>query len=277
MQHEILLPLLITVAAGLSTGIGSVAALFVRQFKHTYLSVMLGFSAGVMIYVAFVDLLGRSVTEIGLVASNICFFAGILAIAFIERIIPHAYLGEEDGAFPADAPTEEIRMHHHHNGRRFRGGKSPEQRRLMNAGLMTAAGIAIHNFPEGMAVLFTSMHDLTIGASLAFAIALHNIPEGIAVAMPVYYATHDRKKAFLYSFFSGVTEPIGAVFGYLIISPFLTEPVLMGTLSVVAGIMVFISFDELLPVSFSRGEEHIAILGLFLGMAIMALSLSILI
>ena len=147
----------------------------------------------------------------------------------------------------------------------------------MNAGLMTATGIAIHNFPEGIAVFFTSIHDLTIGASLAVAIALHNIPEGIAVAMPVYYATRDRKKAFLYSLFSGVTEPIGAVTGYLLIGPFLTEPVLMGTLSVVAGIMVFVSFDELLPVSFSHGEEHLAILGLFVGMGVMALSLSILV
>jgi zinc transporter, ZIP family len=277
MQQEILIPILITVAAGLCTGIGSVAALFVKQFKHTYLSVMLGFSAGVMVYVAFVDLLGKSIAEIGLMTSNLCFFGGILVIAFIERFIPHAYLGEEDLAFPADAPAEKMRLHHHHGGRRFRGGKASDQRRLMNAGLMTAAGIAIHNFPEGMAVLFTSVHDLTIGASLGVAIALHNIPEGIAVAMPVYYATGDRKKAFLYSFFSGVTEPIGAVIGYLLIGPFLTESVLMGTLSAVAGIMVFISFDELLPISFSHGEEHIAILGLLIGMAVMALSLSILV
>ena len=146
----------------------------------------------------------------------------------------------------------------------------------MNTGLLTAAGIAIHNFPEGMGVLFTSMHDLTVGIPLAVAIALHNIPEGIAVSIPIYYATKSRKKAFLYSFFSGVTEPLGAIFGYLIIRPFLTESVLMGTLSAVAGIMVFISFDELLPVSFSRGEEHIAILGLFVGMGMMAFSLSIL-
>ena len=116
-----------------------------------------------------------------------------------------------------------------------------------------------------------------IGVPLAVAIAQHNISEGIAVAIPIYYATGDRKKAFLYSFFSGVTEPIGAAIGYLLIGPFLTEPVLMGTLSAVAGIMVFISFDELLPVSFSHGEEHIAIMGLLIGMAVMALSLSILI
>ena len=146
----------------------------------------------------------------------------------------------------------------------------------MNAGLMTAAGIAIHNFPEGMGVLFTSMQDLTVGVSLAIAIALHNIPEGIAVSMPIYYATKSRKKAFFYSFFSGVTEPVGAIFGYLILSPFLTESVLMATLAAVGGIMVFISFDELLPVSFSHGEEHLAIAGLFVGMAVMALSLLIL-
>jgi ZIP family zinc transporter len=276
MDKDILIPILVTVAAGLSTGIGSVAALFVRQFKHTYLSLMLGFSAGVMLYVAFVDLLGKSIIEIGPLWSNVSFFGGILAIAFIERFIPHAYLGEEDRAFPATADAREMRMHHPHGRRRLRGGGDAEDRRLMNAGLMTAAGIAIHNFPEGMAVLFTSMHDLTIGMSLAVAIALHNIPEGIAVSMPVYYATRSRKKAFLYSFFSGVTEPVGAIIGYLVLSPFLTESILMVTLSAVAGIMVFISFDELLPVSFSRGEEHLAIGGVLVGMAVMALSLTIL-
>jgi ZIP family zinc transporter len=276
MNNDIILPILITVAAGLSTGIGSVAALFIREFKHRYLSIMLGFSAGVMIYVAFVDLLGKSIAEIGLLSSNACFFGGIVAISLLERFIPHAYLGEEDAVFPAEMATDEIRMHHHHGKRRFRGGKDLDERRLMNAGLMTAAGIAIHNFPEGMAVLFTSMHDLTIGMSLAVAIALHNIPEGIAVSMPIYYATKSRKKAFFYSLFSGVTEPVGAIFGYLVLSPFLSESILMGTLSAVAGIMVFISFDELLPVSFARGEEHLAIGGVFVGMAVMALSLAIL-
>jgi ZIP family zinc transporter len=268
MGNGFLIPILITVAAGLCTGVGSVAALFVKQFKHKYLSLMLGFSAGVMIYVSFADLLFKSVREIGMAWSNVWFFAGILLIAFVERFVPHVWLEEKQQVFPANGePAIAPR-------RRRRGGRDyVSDEGLMNTGLLTAAGIAIHNFPEGMGVLFTSIHDLAVGIPLAVAIALHNIPEGIAVSVPIYYATKSRKKAFYYSFLSGVTEPLGAIFGYLIISPFLTEPVLMGTLSAVAGIMVFISFDELLPVSFSRGEEHIAILGLFVGMGVMALSL----
>jgi ZIP family zinc transporter len=274
MTENILIPVLITVAAGLATGIGSIAALFIREFKHKYLSIMLGFSAGVMIYVAFVDLFAKAVAEIGIVKSNACFFLGIFLIASVEKLIPHSYLEEKDTNPQAPEATG-LGIHYHHGGRRRHGRRGPEEARLMNAGLMTAAGIAIHNFPEGMGVLFTSMHDLTVGVSLAVAIALHNIPEGIAVSMPIYYATGSRKKAFLYSFFSGVTEPIGAIVGYLILAPFLTEPVLMATLAAVGGIMVFISFDELLPVSFARGEEHLAIAGLFVGMAVMALSLMI--
>ncbi len=275
MEKSILIPILITVAAGLSTGIGSVAALFVRQFKHRYLSLMLGFSAGVMVYVSFADLLFKSIREIGLVWSNVWFFSGIVLIAGVERFIPHIWLEEKQRIFPPNgSPMTVSGRRQRRSGQGERDDISDEQ--LMNTGLLTAAGIAIHNFPEGMGVLFTSMHDLTIGIPLAVAIALHNIPEGIAVSMPIYYATKNRTKAFFYSFLSGVTEPIGAIFGYLIIRPFLTESVLMGTLSVVAGIMVFISFDELLPVSFSRGEEHIAILGLFIGMGMMALSLAIL-
>jgi zinc transporter, ZIP family len=275
MEKSILIPILITVAAGLCTGIGSVAALFVREFKHRYLSLMLGFSAGVMIYVSFADLLFKSIREIGMVWSNVWFFAGILLIAAVERFIPHVWLEEKQRVFPANGDPITAPGRRRREQRRGEHGEMSDEQ-LMNTGLLTAAGIAIHNFPEGMGVLFTSVHNLSIGIPLAVAIALHNIPEGIAVSMPIYFATKSRKKAFFYSFFSGVTEPIGAIFGYLIIRPFLTEPVLMGTLSVVAGIMVFISFDELLPVSFSRGEEHIAILGLFIGMAMMALSLAIL-
>jgi ZIP family zinc transporter len=275
MTENILIPVLITAAAGLATGIGSVAALFVREFKHKYLSIMLGFSAGVMVYVSFADLLFKSMREIGLLWANAWFFSGILLIAAVERFIPHVYLEEKRPVPQKETVSVVAWTHHHHGARRHRGGRELDERRLMDAGVMTAAGIAIHNFPEGLGVLFTSIHDLKVGIPLAVAIALHNIPEGIAVSMPIYYATKSRKKAFLYSFFSGVTEPVGAIFGYLIIRPFLTEPVLMATLAAVGGIMVFISFDELLPVSFSRGEEHLAIAGLFVGMAVMALSLVI--
>lgn len=249
--ENIWIPILITTLAGLSTGIGSVVSLFIKDFKHSALSLTLGFSAGVMIYVSFVELLGKAIGEVGFVTGNLGFFGGIAFMFLIDRFLPHNYFAE-----------------------RVKG--APEDSRLMATGIFTAMGIAIHNFPEGMGVLFSSISDLSLGIPLAVAIAIHNIPEGIAVSMPIYYATRSRKTAFLYSFFSGVAEPLGAIIGFFILRPFLDDFVLAITLAAVAGIMVFISFDELLPLSFESGEEHLAIVGSVVGMAVMALSLSLL-
>jgi len=273
MENNIIIPLLLTTLAGLSTGIGSIIALFIKEFKHSYLSFMLGFSAGVMIYISFVELLAHSISGVGFVWGNLAFFSGIILFYLIERFIPHWYLEENEKKYD----PMNMNGHNHPRGRHgFRGGRGtlPERGKLMNVGVMTAVGISIHNFPEGVGVLFTSINDVSVGISLAVAIALHNIPEGIAVSMPIYYATKSRRKAFLYSLFSGLSEPIGAIIGYLILGPFLTEAMLMITLGVVAGIMVIISFDELLPVSYIPGEEHIAISGILVGMAVMMLSLA---
>ena len=241
---------LITALAGLSTGIGSVISLFIREFRHSYLSLLLGFSAGVMIYVSFVELLGTAVETLGFVRGNIWLFFGIVIIFVIDALVPHNYFAE-------------------------RVNGTEDERHLMSAGVFTALGIAIHNFPEGIGVMFSTLADINVGLPLATAIAVHNIPEGIAVAMPIYYATKSRKKAFLYSFGSGLFEPLGALFGYLILSPFLTDHVLAATLAAVGGIMIFISFDELLPLSFKHGEEHLALLGVLGGMAVMAVSLAL--
>ena len=145
--------------------------------------------------------------------------------------------------------------------------------RLLRVGVMTALAIGIHNFPEGLATFVSALHDPSLGLAIAIAIAIHNIPEGIAVSVPVFYATQDRKKAFLYSFLSGLAEPVGAVIGYLVLLPFMS-PVVMGVVfGLVAGIMVFISIDELLPAAREYGEHHLSIYGLVAGMAVMAVSL----
>ena len=147
---------------------------------------------------------------------------------------------------------------------------------MARAGVLTAIGIAIHNFPEGIAVLMISLESISLGIPIALAIAVHNVPEGISVSVPIYYATGDKRKAFKYSFFSGVAEPLGAAVGFLVLMPFLTELVLNVVLAGVAGIMVFISFDELLPISKDYGNEHLSSMGLFSGMFIMMLSLAVL-
>ena len=254
MVEDVSVAFLFTALAGLSTGIGSLIAYFIRKPKLSYLSFLLGFSAGVMIYVSFVELLAKSINETGFLLANICFFGGIVGIYFVDKFIPHIHLDTKPDPYH----------------------KIKHRKKLMTAGVFTAIGIAIHNFPEGMAVFAVSLESLTMGLPIAIAIAIHNIPEGIAVSIPIYYATGNRKKAFLYSFLSGVTEPVGAAIGYLLLLPVLTTTILYATLAVVAGIMVFICFDELLPISKEYGNEHLSTLGLFFGMVVMMLSLSLL-
>jgi len=245
MTDTILTAFLFSLIAGLSTGLGSLAAFFIKDFKHRHLSLLMGFSAGVMIQISFMELLFSAVVETGFLNANIAFFVGIATIAAIEFLIPHEY--------------EEEKL----------TDKEKKDKRLMKTGLLVSAGIAIHNFPEGIITLFGTIKDPHLGLVLLIAIALHNIPEGISVSMPIYYATKNRKKAFLWSLLSGISEPIGAIIGFFVLFPFINAFVLNLALAFVAGIMVFISFDELLPLSLSHGEAHLAITSLFLGMLTM--------
>ena len=252
ITETILIAFLFSLIAGLSTGLGSLAAFFIKDFKHRHLSLLMGFSAGVMIQISFVELLFSAVIETGFLTANIAFFLGIATIAAIDFLIPHEYKEEK--------LTE----------------KEKKDKKLMKTGMFVAAGIFIHNFPEGIITLFGAMKDIQLGLMLLIAVALHNIPEGISVAVPIYYATKNRKKAFLWSLLSGISEPIGAVIGFFILFPFINPFVLNMALAFVAGIMVFISFDELLPLSISHGEAHTAITSLFLGMLTMTAVLALL-
>lgn len=251
---NIKIPLLLTAIAGFSTAIGSLIALFFKEPKKQHLQFILGLSAGVMIYVSFVELLGTAVTNIGFLWANTAFFGGIIFIMTLDFLIPHEYIEEHVD------------------------GGNKESKKLMAAGLFTAIGLAIHNFPEGLAVFMSALGDVKLGSALAVAISIHNIPEGIAVAMPIWMATRSKKKAFFYSFISGIAEPLGAIVGLLILMPFLNDTILQISLAFVGGIMVFISFDELLPLTYSSdsGDEHLSILGVISGMAIMAFSLHLL-
>ena len=262
MDSDILYPLLLTLGAGLATGIGSAIAFLTRHTNKRLLSFSLGLSGGVMIYVSFVELFQQSQLTLaaewgqrpGTAMTVACFFAGILLIGIIDRLVPSV-----------ENPHEAHRVEEM--------AEQPRNPKLMRMGLMTALAIAIHNFPEGIATFTTAVDDTTLGAAIAVAIAIHNIPEGIAVSVPVYYATGDRAKAFRLSLLSGVAEPVGALLAWLVFMPFMS-PTLMGCiLAGVAGIMVFISIDELLPAAREYGEAHISIYGVVTGMAVMAVSL----
>ena len=261
--NEILFAFGLTMFAGLATGIGSVLAFFTKRTNTRFLSLALGFSAGVMIYVSFIEIFPKAKAELTEVygatsafwLTTAAFFAGIFLIALIDKLIP------------SFENPHEIRLVEDMD--KDIDGKS----KLMRMGLFTALAIAIHNFPEGLATFIAALEDPGLGIAIAVAIAIHNIPEGIAVSVPIYYASGDKKKAFWYSFASGLAEPVGAAIGFLILMPFL-GPLLFGMIFAgVAGIMVFISIDELLPAAQEFGEHHLSIYGLIAGMMVMAVSL----
>lgn len=254
----------LTLFAGLCTGIGSALAFFAKKTNTKFLSISLGFSAGVMIYVSMVEIFFKAkdslTSELGLKAGSwvtvISFFGGMLLIALIDKIVP-------SGENPHDIyKVEEIDSN-----------TNASNAKLLRMGLFTAIAVAIHNFPEGLATFISALQEPSIAIPVAVAIAIHNIPEGIAVSVPVYYATGNRKKAFIYSFLSGLSEPVGALFGYLILMPFLNNIVFGVIFAGVAGIMVFISIDELLPSAQKYGEHHLSIYGMVAGMIVMAISL----
>ncbi len=267
MEGNVLLALGLTLFAGLSTGIGSAMALLAKRTSTRFLSVSLGFSAGVMIYVSFVEILRKAEEALtrslgegpGTWAAVGGFFGGVVLIALIDRLVPQAENPHE--ARSVEEMAEQ---------------KPAGSKRLMRMGVMAALAIGIHNFPEGIATFLSAMSDPALGVSIAVAIAIHNIPEGIAVSVPVYYATGSRKKAFWLSFLSGVSEPVGALLGYLVLRPFMSDTLFGVLFAGVAGIMVFISLDELFPAAREYGRGHLAIYGLVAGMAVMALSLLLL-
>lgn len=253
---------MLTLGAGLATGIGSTIALFAHRTNKRLLSFSLGLSGGVMIYVSFVELFQQAREAIGAIygpqtgmgITTLAFFGGVLLIGVIDRLVPSFENPHEMHS------VEEM-------------NRRPHDRKLMRMGLMTALVIGIHNFPEGIASFMSAIDNPTLGIAIAAAIAIHNIPEGIAVSVPIYYATGSRRKAFLLSLSSGLAEPIGALLAYAVLLPFLSPTLLGGLFGFVAGIMVFISLDELLPAAEEYGEHHISIYGVVTGMALMAVSL----
>jgi len=291
-MNTVLIAFGLTIFAGMATGIGSAIAFFARRTNYRFLSLATGFSAGVMLYVSFVEIffkgseaLAKTYGEYwGHWINAASFFGGIIFIGLIDNLIPSAENPHETHSEQETAPLHDAsaplpnfdaaidvpgvhdhRVHH---------------KKLLRMGLFTAIAIAIHNFPEGLATFLAALEDPSVGVAIAVAIALHNIPEGISVSVPIFYAIGSRKKAFVYSFLSGLAEPVGAGIAYFALRfiiggesgvvPSQVMGILFGS---VAGIMVYISLDELLPTSRAYGKGHDSIFGLMAGMAVMALSL----
>ncbi len=286
----VMFPFLLTLFAGLSTGIGSLIAFAAKKTNKRFLSLSLGFSAGVMIYVSMIEifvkakdsLMAELGTKGGSWATVAAFFGGIFLIAIIDKVIPSEENPHETKSVVADckhtkgekckscAARENCETKESDIGET---ADTPQKSKLMRMGVFTALAIAVHNFPEGLATFVSALQDPSIAIPIVAAIAIHNIPEGIAVSVPIYQATGSRKKAFFYSFISGLAEPVGALIGWLILMPVMNDVVFGIIFAGVAGIMVFISVDELLPAAREYGEHHISIYGLIAGMMVMAVSL----
>lgn len=263
IEENLLFAFGLTIFAGLSTGIGSAIAFFAKKTNKNFLAFALGFSAGVMVYVSFVEIFQKAKDSLiiahgdyfGTVYTVISFFVGVAVILIIDALIPSAENPHELHF------VEEM------------GNKINPNHKLLRMGMFTALAIAIHNFPEGLATFTAAMSDPALGVAIAVAIAIHNIPEGIAVSVPIYYATGNRKKAFWWSFVSGLSEPLGALIGYLLLMQFFNDTTFGIIFAAVGGIMVFISIDELIPTAREYDDGHKTIYGFIFGMLVMALSL----
>ncbi len=257
MENNVFFAVMLTVIAGLSTGIGAIIVYFTKCMNNRFLSYALGFSAGIMLYVSFMEMLTTSESYLTLqfsstfggLLSGLAFFSGMGLIMLIDKLIPSP-----------ESSLINVNLKKH-------------ERNLYRTGTMTALAIAIHNFPEGLATFTAALDNTSLGIAIAFAIAVHNIPEGIATAIPIYFATNNRKKAFLCSFFSGLTEPLGAIIGYLFLRPFLND-ILYGIIfAFIAGIMVYIAIEELIPSSRAYNKGISMIFGVISGMIVMSVSL----
>lgn len=258
--NGILAGFILTAIAGMATTLGSLIAFFTKTTHTKFLASALGFSAGVMIYISFAELLtesNRNLAEIfgrkGEFYALGAFFGGILLALAIDRLIPEC-----------ENPHEVRKVEEMNN--------PADHKKLLRSGFFFAFAMALHNFPEGMATFVASLDNPTTGISIAIAIAIHNIPEGITVSVPIYHATGSRKQAFIISSMSGLAEPFGALIAFLFLLPFLSQALLSLLFACIAGIMVFISFDELLPLAEAYGEHHKTIYGFILGMLVMALT-----
>ena len=258
-MNNYIIPLILTLCAGMSTLLGGFVTFFVKRNNLKALSIGLGFSAGVMVYVSLSELINEAAQMLSNFYSVIPakalafggFFFGIIIAIIIDYFIPDH--------IESDFLNTSKRCQQRHKIRR--------------AGLITAMAVTLHNFPEGIATFLVSSQDLMLGVPVAIAIAIHNIPEGIAIALPIFHSTGKKRLAILYSFLSGISEPIGGLIGVLLLKTIMPEQTIGIMTAAVAGIMVYLSFDTLLPLAREYGENHHVIIGIVSGMLIMSLGL----
>ncbi|KAL5567173.1 hypothetical protein UlMin_030337 [Ulmus minor] len=263
MDYQVLIALALSLVGGLSTSIGALFVILNPTPNLKMLGLLQGFAAGLMLSMSFLDLAHNAINSIGFLKANLWFFAGVIFFAVIANFIPE----------PTLAPVSDGK-----NKKKDQddGGKDimkKHRRQVLYSGIVTAIGISLHNFPEGMAVFLGSMKGLRVGLNLALAISLHNIPEGVAVALPVYFATQSKWQAFKLATLSGFAEPLGVIIVAYLFPSSLNPEILEGLLGSVGGVMAFLTLHEMLPLAFDYAGQKQAIKAVFLGMAFMSASL----
>ncbi len=277
-QSNLIDAIILTLCAGLATGVGGIIIIFAKKFNPKFLSLAMGFSAGVMIFISLAELFPEAKESLSLIYGEklgyiytlIAFFGGMGLIAIIDNLVP----GEENPHEITELTLEGVEKKEHGKTLPVENSHNHHSnKKLLRVGILSCIVIGVHNFPEGIATFVSAMESPALGLSIAFAIALHNIPEGIAIAIPIYYSTKSKWKAITFATLSGLAEPIGGLIGYYLLSEILHDSFLGIILAMVAGIMVYISLDELLPTAENYGKHHIAIAGVIAGMVFIGFGL----
>lgn len=268
MDSNVFYSFMLTLFVGLTMGLGSLFSLLLKDKNEKFLSFSLSFSAGIMIYISFMEILPEGMHLIeetangrrGKIIALAAFFGGMIFTALLEKMV-HSMGSDHHHDLDSD------KVDHSHNHDHI------DKDHMEKLGIMTAVSVGIHNLPEGLAVFTTGLKDITIAIPLAIAVILHNIPLSIAISVPIYYATNSRKKAFIYASLVGLCQPLGAIIGYALFSSFFSDMLFGILFCIISGIMVFVSLDELLPASQQYEDHHFSIYGTILGMMLMAVSL----
>ncbi|TYH56440.1 hypothetical protein ES332_D08G019000v1 [Gossypium tomentosum] len=263
MDSQVLVALALSLVGGLSTSLGALFVILNQAPNLKMLGLLQGFAAGLMLSISFLDLAHNAMNSIGFLKGNLWFFSGVIFFAVVANFIPEPTLSHSSEVKGKKNKGDE-------------GGKDmmkKHRRQVFFSGIITAMGISLHNFPEGMAVFLGSMKGLRVGLNLALAIALHNIPEGVAVALPVYFATQSKWQAFKLATLSGFAEPLGVVIVAYLFPSSLSPEILEGLLGSVGGVMAFLTLHEMLPLAFDYAGQKQAVKAVFFGMAFMSASL----
>ncbi|XP_004486953.1 zinc transporter ZTP29 [Cicer arietinum] len=263
MDSQVMVALALSLVGGLSTSLGALFVIINPAPNLKMLGLLQGFAAGLMLSISFFDLAHNALNSLGFLKGNLWFFAGVIFFAVIANFIPE----------PTLTPTSDVK---NRKKKGDEGGKDimkKHRQQVLFSGIITAVGISLHNFPEGMAVFLGSMKGLRVGINLALAIALHNIPEGVAVALPVYFATQSKWQAFKLASLSGFAEPLGVIIVAYLFPSSLNPEILEGLLGSVGGVMAFLTLHEMLPLAFDYAGQKQSVKAVFFGMAFMSASL----